>query len=129
MRKRTIARQKQDINRSVRIAREIKAAVALYELLIIFATPERPAAFVLYAGARVDAKVPAAQVKATAEIDIFIIATTKCGVEAANFKKNVTPDQECVATKAVCTNVTAGLAHISIQIVPGIVVAGGNNDR
>ena len=75
------------------------------------------------------AEAPTAQVKPAAKIDIFIIAAAECRIETADFLENVTSDQECVAPKAVGTNVTAGLAHIPVQIVSGIVVAGGNNDR
>src|SRR5437868_10358362 len=75
------------------------------------------------------AELPTAQVEPSAKIRVFIITAAKFGVEATDLKKNSAPHQERVASKTMRTDVAPGLAHISVQVIPGIIVAGGSNDR
>jgi hypothetical protein len=74
------------------------------------------------------AELPAPQVKPAAEIRVLIITAAEGSVEAADLKKNAAPHKEGMAPKAVRANVTAGLAYVPVQFIPGIIISGGNDD-
>src|SRR3569833_290753 len=78
---------------------------------------------------RVHTALPATQVKPAAKIGIFIITAAESGVEAADLKKNAAAHEEGMTAKAVCTDVTPRLAYVPGQVIPGIIISGGNNDR
>ena len=54
---------------------------------------------------RVNAKTPAAQIETAAEINIFVITTAKCGIEAAGFQKCSAADQDRVTAQIVSSDV------------------------
>lgn len=80
------------------------------------------------AGSGIHAEVSAAKIKPATKINIFIIASSKHRIEATDFLKDISADQNGMSSKIRGRYIATLSQHIAIKIISGITVT-CRNDR